>query len=126
CHTARGGEPLAGGRALPTPFGSVFSTNLTPHATGLAGWSADDFWRALHLGQSRDGRLLVPAHPIGNTTLINRTDANALHAWLQAQPAVAAPRRTHELHWPMNTELGRQLAVAAWRVLFFRPGVYQP
>ena len=126
CHTARGGERLAGGRPIPTPFGTVFSTNLTPDATGLAGWSADDFWRALHLGQSRDGRLLVPAHPITNTTLITREDADALHAWLQAQPAAHAPRRGHELRWPMNSELGSQLAVAAWRALYFKPGVYRP
>jgi mono/diheme cytochrome c family protein len=125
CHTARGGERLAGGRPIPTPFGAVFSSNLTPHATGLAGWSADDFWRALHLGQSRDGRLLVPAHPITNTTRVTREDADALHAWLQAQPAVDAPRRAHELRWPLNGELGGQLAIAAWRALYFRPGVYQ-
>lgn len=122
CHTARGGERLAGGRAIPTPFGTVFSTNLTPHATGLAGWSTDDFWRALHLGQSRDGRLLVPAHPVTNTTLVTREDADALHAWLQAQPPVASPRRTHELRWPYDS----QLAIAAWRALYFKPGVYQP
>ena len=126
CHTARGGERLAGGRPIPTPFGTAFSTNLTPDATGLEGWSADDFWRALHLGINRDGRLLVPAHPITNTTRVTRADADALHAWLQAQPAVAAPRRTHELRWPLNSELGAQLAVAAWRALYFRPGVYQP
>jgi len=125
CHTARGGERLAGGRAIPTPFGIVFSSNLTPDATGLAGWSADDFWRAVHLGQSRDGRLLVPAHPIVNTTLVTREDADALHAWLQAQPAVAAPRREHELRWPMNGELSSQLAVAAWRALYFKPGSYR-
>lgn len=122
CHTARGGERLAGGRAIPTPFGTVFSPNLTPDATGLAGWSADDFWRALHLGQSRDGRLLVPAHPVTNTTLVTREDADALHAWLQAQPAVNAPRREHEL----RGLYGSQLAIAAWRALYFRPGTYQP
>lgn len=126
CHTARGGERLAGGRPIPTPFGTVFSSNLTPHATGLAGWSADDFWRALHLGQSRDGRLLVPAHPVTNTTLVTRDDADSLHAWLQAQPPVAAERRGHELRWPWNSDLTSQLAVAAWRALYFRPGVYQP
>jgi mono/diheme cytochrome c family protein len=126
CHTARGGERLAGGRPIPTPFGTVFSSNLTPHATGLAGWSADDFWRALHLGQSRDGRLLVPAHPVTNTTLVTREDADSLHAWLQAQPPVAAERRGHELRWPWNSELTSQLAVAAWRALYFKPGVYQP
>jgi len=122
CHTARGGERLAGGRPIPTPFGTVFSSNLTPDATGLAGWSAGDFWRALHLGQSRDGRLLLPAHPVTNTTLVTREDADALHAWLQAQPAVNAPRRAHELRWPY----GSQLAIAAWRALFFSPGTYRP
>lgn len=122
CHTARGGATLAGGRPIPTPFGTVFSTNLTPDATGLAGWSADDFWGALHFGRSRDGRLLVPAHPLTNTTLVTREDADALHAWLQAQPAVAAPRRAHELRWPYGT----QLALAAWRAVNFRPGSYQP
>ncbi|HEY1131961.1 MAG TPA: cytochrome c [Roseateles sp.] len=126
CHTARGGSRLAGGRPIPTPFGTAFSTNLTSDATGLAGWNADDFWRAIHLGVSRDGRLLLPAHPITNTTRITREDADALHAWLQAQPAVAAPRRAHELRWPMNSALGAQVAVAAWRALHFRPGIYQP
>lgn len=121
CHTARGGTRLAGGRPIPTPFGTVFSSNLTPDPTGLAGWSADDFWQALHLGRSRDGRLLVPAHPVTNTTLVTRDDADALHAWLQAQPAASAPRREHELRWPYGT----QLALAAWRALNFRPGVYQ-
>lgn len=122
CHTARGGERLAGGRAIPTPFGTVFSPNLTPHATGLAGWSSDDFWRALHLGTSRDGRLLVPAHPVTNTTLVTREDADALHAWLQAQPPAAATRRAHEL----RGIYGSQLAIAAWRALYFSPGVYRP
>lgn len=122
CHTARGGARLAGGRPIPTPFGTAFSTNLTPDASGLAGWSADDFWRAFHLGLSRDGRLLLPAHPLSNTTLVTRADADALHAWLQAQPPVAAPRRAHELRWPYGT----QVAIAAWRALYFRPGTYQP
>ncbi|RZJ08222.1 MAG: c-type cytochrome, partial [Rubrivivax sp.] len=122
CHTARGGERLAGGRPIPTPFGTVFSSNLTPDATGLGGWTADDFWRALHFGQGRGGRLLVPAHPITNTTLVTREDSDALHAWLQAQPPVAAPRREHELRWPY----GSQLAVAVWRTLYFTPGTYQP
>lgn len=122
CHTARGGQLLAGGRAIPTPFGTVFSSNLTPHASGLAGWTADDFWGALHFGRSRDGRLLVPAHPVTNTTLVTREDADALHAWLQAQPPVDAPRRAHELRWPY----GSQLALAGWRALNFRPGCIGP
>lgn len=64
CHTARGGRPFAGGRALPTPFGTVYAGNLTPDPdTGLGRWNADDFWRAMHHGRSRDGRLLAPAFP---------------------------------------------------------------
>ncbi|WP_277583818.1 c-type cytochrome [Pelomonas aquatica] len=122
CHTARGGARLAGGRPIPTPFGIAFSPNLTPDATGLAGWRADDFWRALHFGQGRDGRLLLPAHPITNTSLVSREDADALHAWLQAQAPVAAPRREHQL----RGLYGSQLAIAAWRALYFRPGVYRP
>ncbi|MFG6468558.1 c-type cytochrome [Roseateles sp. BYS87W] len=121
CHTARGGSRLAGGRAIPTPFGTVFSSNLTPDATGLAGWTPDDFWRALHFGLGADQRLLVPAHPLTNTTLVTRDDADALFAWLSTQPAVAAPRQPHELRWPYGTAL----AQAAWRALNFRPGVYE-
>lgn len=122
CHTARGGTRLAGGRPIPTPFGTVFSPNLTPDPeTGLGGWSSDDFWRALHLGVGREGRLLSPAHPITNTTLITRADADSLHAWLLTQPPSHSPRRAHELRWPY----GSQLAVAAWRALYFRPGVYE-
>ncbi len=120
CHTdtARAGAPLAGGRGIPTPFGTVFSTNLTPdRATGLGDWSADDFWRALHLGQGRDGHLLTPAFPYLNTTRVSRADSDAIWAWLRSQPAVVAPRREHELRWPYRT----QLALAAWRALYFRP-----
>ena len=61
CHTARGGMPYAGGRAVPTPFGDIYAPNLTPDvATGLGGWTDAQFWRALHNGRSRDGRLLYP------------------------------------------------------------------
>jgi mono/diheme cytochrome c family protein len=65
CHTARGGAPFAGGRGIETPFGTVYAGNLTPDPrSGLGGWTRADFWRALHHGRSRDGRLLVPVFPI--------------------------------------------------------------
>ena len=64
CHTARGGTPYAGGRALVTPFGTVYAPNITPDAqTGIGAWTADDFWHALHNGIGKDGRLLYPAFP---------------------------------------------------------------
>jgi mono/diheme cytochrome c family protein len=122
CHTARGGAPLAGGRALATPFGVVYAGNLTPdEATGLGAWSADDFWRALHHGRGRDGRRMVPAFPYTETTRITRADSDAMWAWLRTLPPVHAPARPHELRGLYGT----QLALAAWRVLFFRPGVWQ-
>ena len=59
CHTAHGGKPYAGGRAIATPYGTLYSSNITPDPqTGLGTWTADDFWRALHEGKSKDGSLL--------------------------------------------------------------------
>ncbi len=122
CHSTPGAAAYAGGPALRTPFGAVYAGNLTPDAaTGLGRWSADDFWRALQHGRSADGRRLVPAFPYTETTLMPRADSDALYAWLRTLPAVAQPARPHELRWPYNT----QLALAAWRVLFFRPGPWQ-
>ena len=69
CHTVQGGAPYAGGRGIDTPFGAIHSPNLTPDkATGLGNWSAAEFWRALHNGRSKDGRLLYPAFPYPNYT----------------------------------------------------------
>ena len=64
CHTTHGGVPYAGGRAIETPFGNIYASNLTPDDnTGLGAWSPAHFWRAMHHGRSRDGRLLYPACP---------------------------------------------------------------
>lgn len=118
CHTRRGDPPYAGGRAIETPFGPVFGGNLTPSgSTGLGHWQADDFWRALHEGRSRDGRLLVPAFPYPHFTQITRTDSDALWAYLRSLPAVDAPATPHRLRWPFGT----QAALALWRVFYFRP-----
>ena len=64
CHTVAGGKPFAGGRAIPTPFGIVFSPNITPDRdTGIGAWSAEDFYRAMHDGVRPDGARLKPALP---------------------------------------------------------------
>ena len=123
CHTARGGADYAGGRSIVTPFGTVVAGNLTPDvATGIGAWSPGDFWRALHNGRSKDGRLLYPAFPYPNTTLVTRADSDALHAWLRTLPAVVQARPAHALRFPFD----RQIALAVWRALFFRPGVFTP
>jgi mono/diheme cytochrome c family protein len=120
CHTARGGSAYAGGRGIETPFGTVYSSNLTPHpATGIGAWSPDHFWRALHNGRSRDGRLLYPAFPYPNYTLVTREDADAIYAYLHSLRPVSQANRAHGLRFPFNT----QAALAVWRALYFSPGV---
>ncbi len=117
CHTERGGAAYAGGRGVPTPFGAVYSTNLTPdRATGIGAWTAAEFWRALHHGRSRDGRLLYPAFPYPNYTRMTRADADAIHAYLRSLPAVDQPNRPHTLRFPYD----QPVALALWRALYFR------
>jgi mono/diheme cytochrome c family protein len=119
CHTERGGAQYAGGRPIETPFGTVYSTNLTPDAeTGIGGWSVAHFRRALHEGRSRDGRLLYPAFPYTHTTRITNADAEALFDYVRSLPPVYKPNRAHRLRWPYST----QASLAVWRALYFRPG----
>ncbi|HNT37787.1 MAG TPA: cytochrome c [Rubrivivax sp.] len=122
CHTASGGAPLAGGRGIETPFGVVVAPNLTPDAnTGLGQWSADEFWRALHHGRARDGRLLYPAFPYPSFSVVTRADSDALYAYLRSVPAVAQANAPHALRFPYGT----QAALALWRALYFRPGEFR-
>ncbi|CDG82057.1 cytochrome c [Janthinobacterium agaricidamnosum] len=122
CHTTRGGVQYAGGRALPTPFGSVMSPNITPdQETGIGSWNADDFWRALHNGKSKDGRLLYPAFPYTNYTRIRRADSDALYAFFQSLPAQRQANRPHQLRFPYN----QQIMLAGWRALYFTPAVFR-
>jgi len=123
CHTAPGQAPYAGGRAIATPFGAVYSTNLTPDPeTGLGNWSAADFWRAMHYGKSRDGRRLYPAFPYTSYTHVTREDADAIFAFLRSLEPVPSPRIEADIGFPYNT----QLAQIVWRALYFRPGGLEP
>lgn len=122
CHTLRGGAPFAGGRSIPTPFGTFYTPNITPDTkTGLGSWSATDFWHALHNGYSRNGTLLYPTFPYTNYTRISRSDSDAIYAYLRTIAPVSRPNRRHELKFPYNY----RILLAAWRRLYFRPGVYQ-
>jgi len=121
CHTVPGGRPFAGGRAIPTPFGTLYSSNITPDPqTGIGGWSGEDFWRALHEGKSRDGSLLYPAFPYPNYTKVSREDSNAMYAWLRSVAPVVQPARSHEMRFPYDN---RSL-LAGWRALYFKEGAY--
>ncbi len=116
CHSVRGQALMSGARGIDTPFGTVYSSNLTPDkATGLGSWTAQDFWQALQLGRTPSGRLLVPVFPYNHTRLISRSDSDALWHWLRSLPPVHQPQPAHTLRWP----LGTQAALAVWRSLYF-------
>ncbi|MGZ8197050.1 MAG: c-type cytochrome [Burkholderiales bacterium] len=123
CHTAPGGKEFAGGRAMPTPFGNLYVPNITPDdETGIGRWTADEFYRMMHTGISRDGTLLYPAMPFASYTKVTREDCDAIFAYLMSVPPVRQENRKHELRFPYNN---RQLLVG-WRALYFREGEYVP
>lgn len=121
CHTVRGGAAYAGGLGIGTPFGTVYASNLTPDpAHGIGSWSAAHFWRAMHNGRSKDGRLLYPAFPYPSFTRITREDSDALFAYLRSVPPAATPNTPHRLRFPYDT----QAALAVWRALSFTPATF--
>ena len=123
CHTARGGQAYAGGRGIDTPFGAIYTSNLTPdEKTGIGSWSPAHFWRAMHNGRSKSGRLLYPAFPYANYTLVTRDDSDALLAYLKSLAPVDKPNLPNALRFPYQS----QAALAVWRALYFSPGVYKP
>ncbi|HET7268470.1 MAG TPA: cytochrome c [Oleiagrimonas sp.] len=123
CHTARGGQPLAGGRAIPTPFGTIYTPNITPDkATGIGDWSGEEFWRAMHEGIDADGNYLYPAFPFTSYTLLTRRDVDAIYAWLRTVEPVQRANRVADLSFPYNM---RSL-MAIWRWLYFDAGTYKP
>lgn len=122
CHTDKGSETLAGGRRIATPFGDVFSSNLTTSAQhGIGQWTFSDFENAMRWGRSRNGRLLLPVFPYNHTSAFSTEDVQALFAWLQTVPAVEQAPPAHRLAWP----LGTQPAIAVWRSLFFSPAQFK-
>jgi nicotinate dehydrogenase subunit B len=123
CHTAPGGAPNAGGRAMDTPFGTLYTTNLTPDAdTGLGRWSFSAFQRAMREGVSRDGHHLYPAFPYTAFAKTSDDDLQALYAYFMSMPAVHAETPKSELKFPFSM---RPL-MAGWNALFHDPAPLQP
>jgi mono/diheme cytochrome c family protein len=123
CHTQDPAKPFAGGKRIDTPFGAIYSPNLTPdRETGLGGWSDADFSRALRNGVARDGSRYYPAFPYPHLTKMTRDDLLAIRAYL----ATLAPFRNAapppQLRWPLNY----RVVMRAWNALFFRPGLFEP
>ncbi|MCO4858376.1 c-type cytochrome [Herbaspirillum sp. WGmk3] len=123
CHTAPGGVANAGGHALQTPFGTIYSTNITPDEhSGIGNWSYAAFERAMREGIHRDGRHLYPAFPYTAFAKISEADLQSLYAYLMAQPAVASTPPANDLRFPFNV---RPL-LAGWNTLFHDPREFQP
>ncbi|MEN7530739.1 c-type cytochrome [Cupriavidus sp. DL-D2] len=123
CHTAPGGKSYAGGLPLATPFGTLYTTNITPDAeTGIGTWSLDAFKRALRRGIARDGHQLYPAFPYVHYTRMSDDDIAAAYAFLMRRDPVVAKAPANDLMFPLNF---RPL-VAFWNVLFLRTGPEAP
>lgn len=123
CHTADGGIINAGGRPLETPFGTIFTTNITPDVqTGIGAWSYPAFERAMRQGIHRDGRHLYPAFPYNHFAKTTDADLQALYAYLMAQAPVQQNNRDNALAFPFNI---RPL-MAGWNTLFHTPATYTP
>ena len=103
CHTVRGAKNFAGGLPVPTPFGTIFSSNITPDAeTGIGRWSEAAFQRAMRSGVNREGQHLYPTFPYDHFTNVTDEDDQALYAFLMTRQPVRAPARENQLSFPVQ------------------------
>ena len=121
CHTPTDAPPFSGGLGLETGFGTVYSSNLTPASTGLAGWSLPAFTRAMREGVARDGRHLYPAFPYDHFTHVDDADLSDLYAYLMTRTPVESQPPPNRMHFPF----GWRPLLAGWNLLFLdaRPAV---
>ena len=104
CHTNPGGALFAGGRPMATPFGTLYTSNITPDpTTGIGSWTADDFYRTMHTGRFPDGGLIYPAMPFGSYTKVTRADSDAIFAYLRSVPPVHQANRPTTCGSPSTT-----------------------
>ena len=123
CHTADPARPFAGGKRIDTPFGGIYSPNLTPDRdTGIGGWSDEEFYRALRYGEDPDGSRYYPAFPYPNFTKLVREDILAIRAYLATLTPFQNAPPSPELRWPLNY----RVLMRGWDYLFFRPGIFEP
>ncbi len=122
CHTQRGGKSFAGGLPLKTPFGVIYSTNITPDLeTGIGAWAESDFLRVMHDGIDRAGRNLYPAFPFDHFTRVTDDDVKAIYAFIMTRDPAHSTVPANRLVFPMNF---RPL-LSGWKTLYFDRGVYR-
>jgi mono/diheme cytochrome c family protein len=123
CHTARGGKEYAGGLGFRLPFGTLYSTNITPDKdTGIGNYSDQDFLAAMHRGTRRDGARLYPAMPYTSYTYMTDADALAIKAYLFSLAPVRAAAPENTLMFPFN----QRWAMNFWSVLFNPDARFEP
>ncbi len=125
CHTAENDDatPLAGGRALKSPFGTFYSPNITPDSeTGIGAWTDDDFLRAFWEGKRPDGEHYYPAFPYTSYTGIRREDLLAIKAYLFSLEPVRQVEPEHDLAWYVST----RIAAGAWKLGNFESSRFVP
>lgn len=123
CHTAEGGQEFAGGRAIPTPFGTLYGPNLTPDIeTGLGAWTEEQFITAMTEGIGPEGQHYYPAFPYPYFTKVKREDLQAIWAYLNTLEPVYKPEPENELMWPFSV---RQVMIG-WNTLFFEEEDFTP
>ncbi len=123
CHTRPGGEPFAGGLPLKTPFGTIYTANITPdYDAGIGGWTEEQFTRALREGVADDGDHLYPAFPYTAYTKVTDDDVHAIYAYLKTlAPSKYAPPANQ-----MSFPFGIRGLMSIWNSLFFKAGRYAP
>ncbi|HYZ40866.1 MAG TPA: cytochrome c [Stellaceae bacterium] len=123
CHTTGGGRAFAGGLRIPTPFGTVYSTNITPDGeSGIGTWSEAAFRRAMRDGVDRAGNYLYPAFPYDHFAKVSDSDLDAIYAFLMTRESVRAAALPNKLLFPLDI----RLLVAGWQLLFLNDAPFQP
>ena len=123
CHTRANGRPFSGGRPLNTPFGVIYSANITTDPqTGIGAWTERQFERAMREGIAADGTHLYPAFPYTSYTKLTDEDVHAIYAYLRSLKPVTYAPPGNRMTFPFTI---RSL-LTAWNMLFFEPGRYTP
>ncbi|MGZ3287179.1 MAG: c-type cytochrome [Xanthobacteraceae bacterium] len=123
CHTSARDKTYAGGLRMNTPFGVMYSPNITPdRETGIGAWTFDEFKKALHSGIRADGRFLYPTMPFDAFTKISEDDLKALWSYIRSLPPIKQQNRENELTFPFSIRYG----MLVWRMLFFRAQWFEP
>jgi mono/diheme cytochrome c family protein len=123
CHTVKGGKPFAGGFAFKLPFGTLYSSNITPdRETGIGAWSDADFLKAVHQGIAPDGTRLYPAFPYAAYTMMTDDDVLAIKAYLFSLPPVHQETPPNTFSFPFN----QRWTMAFWSAFFNPNERYRP